>query len=247
VTAAPARDESPSVAEPPQVGLYRRATAVTLVLAPAFLVADNLLHPKELEAGNEAEQLAEIADAYTRWQTAHLLGFAGIVLYAAAVLGLAFLVRRRQPLLGLAGGALGIAGLLGFAAVLALDGFTWGALGRTYSLPGSDRQTAESALHVVQSSGWALPFYLLGVAWIAGMIVLAAGVVRQRAVPAWAGGLLVIAAVMAGSEPFIISNAYFIAGSVALLIAGIAVSYFLTRMSDRDFAAGGAAPQAAGG
>lgn len=223
----------------PQLGLYRRATAAALVVAPVLLVADNLLHPEELEPGNEAQQLAEIADAYTRWQLAHFLGFLGIILYAVAVLGLAFLVRRRQPWLGLVGGALGLAGLLGFAGVIAIDGFTWGALGRTYALPGADRRSVEMALDVVQSSGWSLPFYLLGLAWIAGMIVLAIGLVRQGAVPPWAGSLLVVAAVMAGSEPFIISNAYFVAGSVALLLGGLAVAYFVARMGDREFAAGG--------
>jgi hypothetical protein len=228
-----------AVASLPQLGLYRRATAIALVLAPALLLVDNLLHPKEYAAGNEAKQLETIADSYTRWQLAHLLGFVAILIYAAAVLGLAFVVRRRQPRLGLAAGALGLLGLLGFAGVIALDGFTWGALGATSGLGGSDPRTAQAALHVVQSSEWALPFYLLAPAWIAGMVALAFGLVRQGAVAPWAGALLVVAALVSGTEPFIISNAYFVAGAAALLAGGLAVAAPLSRMSDEVFAAGG--------
>ena len=113
----------------PQLGLYRIATGTALILAPALLLLDNLLHPEELERGNEGEQVGLIADAYTRWQVAHAIGFVAILVFCAALLGLAFLVRRRQPLLGLAGGLLGVVGLLGFAAAITIDGFTWGVVG----------------------------------------------------------------------------------------------------------------------
>ena len=206
---------------------------------PALLLLDNLLHPTEYEAGNEARQLAEIADNYARWQLAHLLGFFAIVIFAAAILGLAFLVRRRQPALGLAGGALGLAGLLGFAAAIALDGFTWGVLGHVYGQSAVDSATVEKTLDEVQTSSWSLPFYLLPAAWIAGMVMLAVGAARQRAVPGWAAGLLVLAAVLAGTETAVIDNAYFIAGAATLLAGGVAVALPIARMSDEDFAAGG--------
>jgi hypothetical protein len=209
------------------------------VLAPALLLLDNVLHPKEYAAGNEARQLQVIAGEYTRWQVAHMVGFVAILIYAAAVLGLAFVVRRRQPRLGLAGGALGMLGLLGFCGVIAIDGFTWGALGATSGLAGSDPETAQEALHTVQGSDWSLPFYLLAPAWIAGMAMLAIGVVRQGAVPAPAGAALLVASLVAGTEPFVISNAYFIAGAAALLVGGVAVAAAIASMSDATFAAGG--------
>ena len=89
---------------PSTLSLYRRATFFALVVASLLFVADNLIHPKEYAPDHEAEQLRMIADHYTRWQVAHVLAIGTIFLYTAAVLGLAFLVRRRAPTLGLLAG-----------------------------------------------------------------------------------------------------------------------------------------------
>jgi hypothetical protein len=113
----------------PNLRLYRIGTGAAFIAAPVLFLADNLLHPKELERGNEVEQLAAIADGYTRWQAAHALGFLAIIAFAAMALGLAFLVRRRRPTAGLVGGALALAGALGLAAVITIDGFAWAIAG----------------------------------------------------------------------------------------------------------------------
>ena len=223
----------------PDVGLYRRATAIALVLGPALLLLDNVIHPKEFERDNEAQQLTEIAQHYDRWQLAHAFGLVAILVFAAAVLGLAFLVRRRRPRLGLVGGALGLVGLMSFAAVISLDGFTWGVLGRVFNARGAAPATAEIALHEVQQSGWSLIYYVPTLGFIVGFAALAIGAARQGAVPAWAGGLLALGAVMAGVETAVISNAYFIVASAVLLAGGAAVAAALARMSDEDFARGG--------
>ena len=223
----------------PHVGLYRLATAGALILAPAIFLADNLLHPEEFTRDHEAEQLAAIADAYTRWQLAHFLGLVSAVVFAGAVLGLAFLVRRRQPILGLVGGGLALAGLLGLAGALALDGFTWGILGEVSARPDADQATLERALRDVQQSEWALPFYTLALAWIVGLIVLATGAARQGAVPAWAAALFGAGAVMVGIEAQVQDNAYFIVSAAVLLAGGVAMAAPLVRMRDADFAAGG--------
>jgi len=221
-----------------RAGLYRRATAAALVVAPLLLVVDNLLHPKEFQKanGNEAKQLQEIADHFERWQIAHIFGFFAIIIYAAAVLGLAYFVIRRSPRLGLWGGVLGIAGLIGLASVIALDGFTWGTIGEIYGRSGVDRATLETTLDEIQNSNWALPFYLVPIAWITGMVMLSIGLARSGAVPIWAALLLIAATLMGGTETLITSNAYFIAGAVALLVAGVAVAVPLARMSDEEFA-----------
>jgi hypothetical protein len=226
----------------PHVGLYRRATAAALVLAPALFLIDNLLHPKEFARGgyHEVEQLREIADNYTRWQVAHMLGFFAIVVFAAGLLGLAFLVRRRRPSAGLVGGALGIVGLMGLAAAIALDGFTWGVLGHVSTRAGAG---AAQALDEVQNSAWSWQYYGPGLMFAVALVLLGVTAARTGAVPAWAGWLLALGGVVAGTEGIVVSNAYFIVGAAILLAGSGAVGLHIARMSDEDFGGDSSAPQ----
>jgi hypothetical protein len=225
---------------PSDAGLFRRVLVFAIVAAPAFFLADNLLHPKEYARGNEADQLEAIADAYQRWQLAHVLGLISVVLFLGVVLGLAYLVSRRRRTLGLAGGALGLIGLVGFGAVLTIDGFSWGILGEVSAK--ADAATAQLALEDMQESEWGLPYYLLTVAFGVGMLALLYGAVRDGALPLPAAALFALGVLMVGTETAIISNAYFIAGAAVLLAGGIAVAVHVSRMTDDAFEAGGGAP-----
>jgi hypothetical protein len=224
----------------PHIRLYRLGTAAALIVAPSLFLIDNLIHPKEVARHNEVEQVLLIADDYARWQLAHVIGFLGILAFAPAVLGLAFLVRRRQPGYGLVAGALALAGLLGLAAVITIDGFAWGIAGELATNSPLGPDSAAEVLSDLQGSEWSLPYYLVPLGFIVGMVMLATGVARQGAVPGWAGGLLVLAVLMVGTETAIVSNAYFITGAVVFLAAGIAVALPLLRMSDEQFAQGSA-------
>lgn len=226
----------------PHIRIYRLGTAAALIVAPLLFLVDNLIHPKELGRGNELEQVLEIADAYTRWQAAHVIGFLAILAFAPAVLGLAFLVRRRQPGLGLLAGALALAGLLGLAAVMTIDGFAWGIAGELATTSPLGPDNAAEVLSDLQGSEWSLPYYLTPLAFIAGMLILAIAAGRQGAVPMWAAGLLALAVVMTGTETAIVSNAYFIAGALVFLAGGIAVALPLLQMTDEEFAAGARRP-----
>jgi hypothetical protein len=155
------------------------------------------------------------------------------------VLGLTFLVRRRQPLMGLWGGALAVTGLLGLAAVITIDGYTWGVVGETYAKRGVAPETVEITFREVQQSGWSWIYYLPPVAWIVGFALLAVSAGRQGAVPLWAGALLALGALMVGLETAIVSNAYFIVSAAVLLAGAVAVAVPLARMSDARFGSGG--------
>ena len=159
-------------------------------------------------------------------------------MFVAVVLGLAFLVRRRQPGLGLLGGALGSIGLVGLGAAITIDGFAWGIAGEVSAKGDLDRG-AVAVLHDLQQSEWALLYYGPTLAFVIGVVVLSLGAARQGAVPWWAAGLLALAALMVGAEGALISNAYFIASAAVLLAGGAAVAMALARMSDAEFAAGG--------
>src|SRR5918912_1451228 len=156
--------------------------------------------------------------------------------FAPAILGLAFLVRRRQPGLGLLAGALALAGLLGLAAIITIDGFAWGIAGELSANSPIGPNGAVEVLKDLQGSEWSLIYYLTPLGFIVGMLMLAVGVAREGAVPVWAGALLAVAVLMVGTETAIVSNAYFIAGSVVFLAAGIAMALPRLRMGDREFA-----------
>ena len=222
----------------PDIRLYRVGTAAALIVAPLLFLIDNLLHPKEVARGNEFEQLGYIADAYTRWQAAHVIGFLAILAFAPAVLGLAFLVRRSRPGYGLIAGALALAGLLGLAAVITIDGFAWGIAGELSTESPLGPGGAREVLSDLQGSEWALPYYLTPLGFIVGMVMLAVGVARQGAVPTWAGAVLALAVLMVGTETLLVSNAYFIAGALVFLAGGVAVALPLLRMTDEQFAQG---------
>lgn len=207
----------------------KRLTAGALVLAPALFLVDNLIHPKEVARGNEAEQLREIADAYQRWQAAHAIGFLSVIVFGVAVAGLAALVWRRAPRVGLWGGAFAMAGLFGLAAAVTIDGYTWGILGEVSANPNADGATVQLALKDVQESEWSLVYYLTPLGFILGLIMLTLGAVRSGLAPAWAGGLLALGVLMVGTETAIISNAYFIAGAAVLLAGGTAMAWGLMR------------------
>jgi hypothetical protein len=223
----------------PHIRLYRVVTAAALIVAPFLFLVDNLLHPKEVARGNELEQLGLIADAYTRWQLAHVIGFIAILAFAPAVLGLAFLVRRRRPGYGLLAGALALAGVIGLAAVITIDGYAWGIAGELSTNSPLGPVGAREVLSDLQGSEWSLIYYLTPLGFIVGMLMLAVEAARQGAVPMWAGGLLALAVLMVGTETAIVSNAYFIAGAAVFLAAGVAVALPLLRMSDERFAQGG--------
>ena len=210
-----------------------RATAAALVIGPGLFFVDNLLHPTELERGNEAEQLAEIAAAADRWQIAHLLGFLGLIGICAAILGIAWVVRPSSPRLGLWAGAAGVVGVLGFAYAFALDGYTWGVLGEVSGRPETDAATIQTAFGEVQESSWSLPYYALAVlGFLGGMLGLCWGLARSGRIGAPAAALLGVGAVAVAVEGMIPDNAYFIASSGLFLLGGIAVARELSRQLD---------------
>jgi hypothetical protein len=222
------------MADLPNLGLYRRMTALALVLGPALFLLDNILHPKELARGNEARQLAEIGSHYQRWQFAHGIGLLSAVVMTGALMGLAFHVRRSQPTLGLIGGALAVAGAIGLGAGFAIDGFTWGTLGAISTERRVDSGSVQYALHTVQYSHWLIPYYGLIGLWIAGVVVLAIGAARTA--PVWAAGLLAAGGLLVGIEGAIAANWYFVASSLVLFAGGAALALFVARMDDRAFA-----------
>ncbi len=216
--------------------LHRLMCAAGLIVGPALFVIDNLLHPKEFPRGNEAKQLAEVAQTADRWQIAHLIGFISAVALMAGAIGLAYLVRRRNPRLGLLAGAAAVVGLMAIAFAFALDGFTWGILGEVSARPGVDGHSIQVALHEVQQSGWGLPYYALILLWVVGMIALAFGAERAGLIGNRPAGLLALGAALVGVEGAVANNVYFIVSSLVMLAGGVDTGLAVLRLRDEDIA-----------
>src|SRR4051794_3756009 len=205
----------------------RRITAAATVAATVLFFIVNLIHPKEYTRDHEPQQLQAIADHYTRWQLAHFLTFIAILLFVVVVLGLAALLYTRLRNMAIVGALLGLWGLVALGGVLALDGFTWAALGQVTTWPTADHHTLQLALKAVQQSHWNLYFYVGGLGWIFGMLILTIGLIRQRMIPTVVGWIFAVGVVLVGIEAAIENNAYFIAASAVLAVGGIGVGLAL--------------------
>jgi hypothetical protein len=212
----------------------RRITAVAVVASTVLFFVVNLIHPKEFTRDHEAQQLQTIADHYTRWQLAHFLTFVALLLFVLVILGFAYLLYPRLDRMAIAGGLLGLFGLIALAGVLALDGFTWGALGQVTTWSGVDQHSLQLALHAVQQSHWNLYFYVGGLGWLVGLLILTIGLIRTDVIPAAAGWIFALGTVLVGIEAAIESNAYFIVASAVYAIGGVGVGLALRHDDSRD-------------
>src|SRR3954449_2329475 len=210
----------------------KRITAVAVVTSTVLFFVVNLLHPKEYTRNHERQQLQTIAEHYQRWQIAHFLTFVAILLFVVVVLGFAGMLYARLRNMALVGGLLGLWGLVALGGVLALDGFTWAALGQVTTWPGASRHTLELALHAVQQSHWNLQYYVGGLSWIVGLLILSIGLIRQRLIPPTAGWIFALGVVLVGIEAAIENNAYFMVASAVLAVGGIGVGLALRNDDD---------------
>ena len=90
-------------------------TTVSLVAGPLLMSLGDLLHPDERMS--PVEQIAIVADHASRWYTAHLLLFAGILVFIPGFLGLTALTAMVKPVVGYAARILMMIGTAGFASI----------------------------------------------------------------------------------------------------------------------------------
>lgn len=212
----------------------KRITAAATIAAPVLFFVVNLIHPKEYTRDHEQQQLATIAEHYQRWQIAHFLTLISILIFVVVVVGLAWILFTRLEAMALVGGLLGLWGLVCLGAVLALDGFTWAALGQVTTWPGANKHTLELALRAVQQSHWNLQYYVGGLSWIVGLVILSIGLIRQGLIPSLWGWIFALGVVLVGIEAAIENNTYFIIASAVLAIGGVGVGVALARDDSKD-------------
>jgi hypothetical protein len=94
----------------------RITTAVSLVAGPLLMSVGDLLHPEERMV--PAEQIAIVVEHASRWYTAHLLLFLGMLLFIPGFLGLTALTAILNPGAAYAARVLIFIGTAGFASVI---------------------------------------------------------------------------------------------------------------------------------
>jgi hypothetical protein len=94
----------------------RVTTSVSLVVGPLVMSIGDLLHPEERML--PVEQIAIVVDHASRWYTAHLLLFVGILLFIPGLLGLTTLTAMLKPAVGYAARILIMIGTAGFASIV---------------------------------------------------------------------------------------------------------------------------------
>jgi len=94
----------------------RLTTSVSLVVGPLVMSIGDLLHPEERML--PVEQIAIVVDHASRWYTAHLLLFFGMLLFIPGFLGLTALTAMLKPVLGYVARILVMIGTAGFASIV---------------------------------------------------------------------------------------------------------------------------------
>ncbi len=96
-----------------------RLAAASLVTGPLLMSIGDLLHPDERMA--PAEQVAILVDHASRWYTAHLLLFIGMMLFIPGLLALSALAMARRPAAGRAARVLSLMGMAAFAGIFVAE------------------------------------------------------------------------------------------------------------------------------
>jgi hypothetical protein len=211
-------------------GATRVAGGMALIVAPIVLIVGGLLHPTEKE--DAVAQMVVVRDNLNQWYLSHLLLVLGFALLLPALLAVAGPLRTRLGGLYVVGAFLAGMGILFEVGSIMIDGFGLWLLAHASDSGVADDLAGQSddasALHVL--------FGVLPLALAAGIVVLAVGVWRARALSVWKIALLLLAAV--GSAVQLLADVapalvvMFLALAVALIPTGVQV--LMSRRSSAD-------------
>jgi hypothetical protein len=210
---------------------FRKTVAgLGMVLAPIVLLAGMVVHPERKT--EEAAQLAVVADNLDAWLVAHLLVMVSVVLAVPAVLGLMHMLREREVALGHLGGMLALTGILAVTGLVAIDGFVAWQMG----VAGADRAEMTALLERVnETAGVFVPLYLMSFAFALGIVTLALGLYRARAVQWWMAAFLAIAAILLAIAGPTASDVLSIVGAAFLVVGLGSIGRLVLTESEEDW------------
>ena len=168
----------------------RLGGGLCMIAAPPTLLVGALLHPDS--GGSASAHVAAIAADPGRNYASHTAILVGLALFLGVILGLVHLLGERAPVAANVGGTLAILGLLGATSIVAVDGIAFSQLGQ----PEANAAEMAALLDRIMESAGARVIAVVGAfSFLVGMLVLAYGLWRTRAVRSWVAPALAAAAI----------------------------------------------------
>jgi hypothetical protein len=167
--------------------------AASLVAGPLLMAIGDLLHPQERMAA--AEQIAILVDHASRWYTAHLLLFVGIILFIPGLLALAGLTAARRPAVGHAARILILVGTAALASI-----FVGEMLVGRFVLDGADPDAATDLLESMFSGPILAAVGPATLAFFVGTAAFAIPLMRTGGSVGWAAALILLGVLLILAE-----------------------------------------------
>jgi hypothetical protein len=200
-----------------------------MVAAPLLFLVAMVIHP---ETGtDEGSIVAAAAESPDAWYIAHLLVLMAVVLAVPAVLGLMHMLRRREVALGHVGGGLGLLGLIAFAGIVAVEGMVGWQMGAA-----GDRGEMVALLErLFETTGVVVPLYYMSFAFTIGVICLAVGLYRARAVQSWMAAFVAVGVIAGAIGGAAAIEWLSIVGAAFLLVGLGSIGRMVLAESDEDW------------
>ena len=169
--------------------------AASLFTGPLLMSIGDLLHPEERM--DPSEQIAILVPEASRWYTAHLLLFVGMMLFIPGLLALSALAGARKPAVGYAARILILVGTAAISSV-----FVGEMLIGRFVLDGADPAAATDLLEsmfsgpILAAVGPAMLAFFVGTAVFAIPLIRAGSELRWAAAAILIGVLLILAEIL---------------------------------------------------
>jgi len=206
---------------------FRKTVAgACMILAPTLFVVSAILAPS---SDNEAGPILNaIAGDPDRFYLSTVIGIAATVLLIPALLGLMHMLREKEVALGHVGGGLALLGGLMFMLFWGVTLMEWQMVRE-----GADGAQMTALLDRFMNTTGTEVFFYFGLAFTIGLVVLALGLSRARAVH-WSTAVALVAGAVVLQVAFFVGNeaAYYVVAAAVLLVALGSIG--LTVLSETD-------------
>jgi hypothetical protein len=208
---------------------FRKTVAgFCMVVAPLLMLVAMVIHPERQT--DEGAQLAVIRDNQDAWYATHLLLLIGVILAVPVVLGLMHMLRERETAWGHVGGGFAMLGLMALFGLVTINGLVaW------QMAVGDGAEMTALWERLTDTAGVFLPIYLMSLLFALGMVVLAGGLYRARAVQSWMALFAAIGAVALTVGAAVASGVVAIVGAALLLVGLGSIGRMVLAESDEEW------------